>query len=327
MADYIKEIPNGSMMIRDLGYDVQFFFKTGSTTWNNQQDWGWSIDGGGFNMGVFKLSTGGAWHHLGTIQVGAGGDRLVGMRIVGEGLGWATTDHMVWVPRATVPPAPTLHSAVAISTTQARVNFGGNGDGGSGILEWQIGYGTDPWNVQYLAGGMTGLDVIGGLNGQWWYFWARGRNALGWGPWSNRGAAHIWRVPDAPTPVTLSQVTQKSLHASFRGGFDGGEGHDEFQLAYGLVNDVAQATHITANSGEVDLTNLQHGRIYHFWARGRNAVGWGPYSAVRVQALIAGSRVNDGGTWKRAVPYVKDGGIWKLAKPYGKAAGAWKEAS
>lgn len=325
MTDYVWGIGSGDeMMIRDTGGNVEFWFHSDASTWNNEQDWGWSIDGGGWNMGVFKLNSGGAWHHLGTIYVGPGGNRQVGMRMVGEGLGWPTSDRFVTLPRATAPPAPTMNSATAVSASEVDVVFSSAGDGGTPVREWQLAYSNDPNGGQYYIGS-SGTSRVGGLtSGQWWYFWARGRNDIGWGAWSGRAQAFTWRAPDAPTPVTFSEITQTSLRTQFSGQFDGGEPVDEWQLAYSLTNDPATATTLTANSGISYLTDLSAGRQYYFWARGRNAVGWGPYSAVRVATLTAGALVKDGLVYKRAVPYVNDEGVWRLARGMAKASGTWK---
>jgi hypothetical protein len=329
MADYVWDVSsNGAqMMIRDLGYDVQFWFHANSQTYNHQQGWGWSIDGGGFAMGQFDLQRGGGWNLLGTIQVGAGGDRQVGMRIVGAGLGWPTTDNYATLSRATVPGAPYwIDGPRAVSTSEVYMAFNGNGDGGSPLREWQIGYGTDESYPQYFMNPGGGATTIGGLSPTFWFFWARGRNDIGWGPWSGRGQAFPWRVPDPPTRVTPSAFTQTSMHASFRGQFDGGTAHTEFQLAYGLVNDPNQATVIpNANSGEIDISGLVPGRTYYLWARGRNQIGFSKWSSVSVATLIAGAAIKDQNQWKRAVPYVKVGGVWKLARPWVKSAGTWKE--
>jgi hypothetical protein len=70
-----------------------------------------------------------------------------------------------------------------------RYRFSGNSNGGSPILEWQIGYGTNPNSVQFTTPS-SGTTVVGALSSNTtWYFWSRGRNAQGWGPWSNRLSA------------------------------------------------------------------------------------------------------------------------------------------
>lgn len=229
---------------------------------------------------------------------------------------------------ATVPPRPTLLSATALSSSTIRVIFEGNGDGGSVILAWQIGYGTNPTTPQGLVDS-DGNTVLGGFSpGQRIYFWARGRNAIGWGPWSNRGSAVTWKVPNAPQPVITRGETQTTVVASFVDGYDGGTPIIEWQIGYGLnaegpdlfVND-------TFHIASFILTNLEPGGTYYFWARTRNVVGWSAWSARSQKNLIAGARVRVGYQMLRAVPYVRVGGVWKVARPWVKSGAAWRETS
>lgn len=91
--------------------------------------------------------------------------------------------------RAYVPAPPTPTSCSAQSQTEVNYTFNGNDDGGSSVIEWQIGYGTDPNNVQYTTGS-DGGTLIGNLTpGVTWYFWSRGRNVEGWSGWSSRSQA------------------------------------------------------------------------------------------------------------------------------------------
>lgn len=82
-----------------------------------------------------------------------------------------------------VPGAPTPKTLDQITQTSIRYEFRGD-TSGLPILEWQIGYSTDP-ATQYWTVWSTGLTVVGGLLPYTtYYFWSRGRNADGWGPWS-----------------------------------------------------------------------------------------------------------------------------------------------
>lgn len=324
MADYTRTIGTGDvMMIRDTGYNVEFWFHSDQYTWNNQQRWGQQSNGA-YTEGTFKLNSGGAWHHIATVGVGSTQDVL--FRMFDSGLGWPTYDFWQRIDRATVPPAPTMQSATALGTSSVRVLFNGNGDGGTPVREWQIGYGTSSSYPQYYVGSDGSTDIGGLAGGTTWYFWARGRNDVGWSGWSGRASAFTWRVPDAPSVVTFDLITQTSVRSKFTGGFNGGESVDEWQLSFGLDSG-ADDTVITDNDGLTTHTDLQPGQTYYFKARGRNAVGWGPFSAVRSQTLRAGALVKDNNVWKRALPYVKVNGVWKLVKPYVKQAGVWKETS
>jgi hypothetical protein len=133
-----------------------------------------------------------------------------------------------------------------------------------------------------------------------------------------------WRGPDAPTPVHFDLVGQISLRALFEGRFEGGTSVLEYQLGYGL-DPVIQQVQITS-PGLSDLTGLDPGKTYYFWARARNIVGWSSWSDRRQVTLYAGARVLVGNTWVRAVPYIRVAGVWKLAKTMVKDAGVWKES-
>lgn len=328
MADYIRDIgPGDQMMIRDTGYNVEYWFHSDQYTWNNQQRWGQQSNGG-YSEGTFALAKGGAWHHLGTVGVGSTQDVL--FRMFDSGLGWGTYDFWQRIDRATVPGVPYwVDGPRAVGVNNAYMQFYGNGDGGTPVREWQIGYGTDPNYPQYYVGS-NGVSNIGGLaGGTWWYFWVRGRNDVGWSGWSGRGQAFTWRVPDSPSAVEFSLITQKSIRTRFTGGFAGGfeagAAVREWQLAYGKDPNTAQV--YVASNGTNDLTNLDPGRTYYFWARGRNDVGWGPWSPVRVATLRAGAYVKVNGVWRRALPYEKVNGVWRLERPFVKTVGTWRETA
>lgn len=324
MADYTRGTgSSGTMMIRDLGGWVEFWLKAGSATFNHQLPWSFTANGAHSGWRTHDFVSGGNWQHLGSVYVTTRQTVTFHLGSTGtSGLG-GPTDFSVFLERATVPPAPTLFFANTVSSSEVDVGFGSNGDGGSGILEWQVAYGTDPNGSQFLAGGANGQVRIGGLAaGTTWYFWARGRNALGWGGWSNRGAATTWRVPDAPGAPVLSQITQTSLRAVFTGNYEGGTPVVEWQIAYGRHPTVPE---VYVGGYNLPINNLMPGELYYFWSRGRNSVGWSPLSAVSTARLIAGAYVKVGTVWKRAVPYVKVGTVWKVARPWAKIASIWKE--
>lgn len=323
MPDYTVDIGGSStMMIRDTGSDVEFWFRTGEYTWNNQQQWRYHANGRTSAVLEYRLLRGGFWQKFGEVRVTT--DQNVSFTIYDAGLGFPTYTFTRHIQRSTVPPYPLMRSATAVSTSQVRVIFSSRGDGGSPILQWQIGYGTSS-NGPISTITSDGDTTIGGFNsGQRIFFWARGRNALGWSAWSARAEATTWKVPGAPTPPTFSLITQRSVRAQFKDGSTGGTAILERQIGYGLSS--AAPTNFVSSNNAV-LTGLDPGKTYYFWARNRNSVGWGPWSARSQMTLIAGARVRVGNTWKRAVPYVNVNGVWKVARPWVKKAGVWKEAS
>lgn len=325
MVDFVQDIGGSStMMIRDLGGTVEFWFKTGPQTWNNQQPWSFFVNGASSGMQYFRLLRGGNWQKFGAVYVGY--DQDVGFTIYNSGLGFPTFPMVAHITRTTVPPPPNLLSAQGISTTHIHVVFTSTGDGGSPVLEWQIGYGGSGNAPSFLVGSSGTSDVGPFVSGQLVYFWARGRNAVGWSAWSNRRDASTWRVPDAPTAPQADEITQTSMSTQFFGRGNGGTAFTDHQLGYG-TNPSAPTTFVNNITGINDLTGLDPGKVYYLWARSQNSVGWSPWSARTTVVLIAGARVLVGGQYKRAVPYVKVAGVWRLARPWVRDAGVWKETA
>lgn len=325
MTDYTKATgSSGTMMIRDTGGNVEFWLKAGSSTFNHALPWAYTAPTGFSGWMTKDFVSGGAWQLLGSVLVSTSGNVTFHLGSSGtSGLG-GPTDFTVFMSRATVPPAPTMFSAVPQSDSVIRVNFGANGDGGSAVLEWQIGYGTDPSTPMWFtgSGGLTDIGLLAA--GTTYYFWARGRNALGWGNWSNRAQATTFRIPDAPGAVVLSEVTQTTVKAVFTGNYEGGTPVTTWQIGYGTDPDTPQ-TYL--NGYNMTIIDLEPGVTYYFWSRGQNSVGWSPLSAVRSITTIAGAFLKVGTIYKSAVPYVKVAGVWKLARPWARAAGVWKEST
>lgn len=96
-------------------------------------------------------------------------------------------------PRRTVvthniPPKPGPVTFSNVTQRSLTAKFSGNGTGGTPILEWQLAYGPNPdVKSTIITSNMNGINDISGLiPGLRYYFWARGRNAVGWSDWSFR---------------------------------------------------------------------------------------------------------------------------------------------
>jgi hypothetical protein len=326
MADYTRDIGgNTTMLIRDTGGNVEFWIRTGASTWNNEQQWSFHANGGESGIRKFRMLRGGNWQKFGEVHVGY--DQSVRFTIYNSGLGFPTYDFWQHIARSTVPGAPHIHQTYAISSAYIHVEFVGTHDGGSPVVEWQLGYGGNP-NGPEAYGGSGGISDIGPFNpGTRVYFWARGLNAVGWSPWSNRTEATTWRVPDAPNPISFTAVTQKTTRTSFVDNFNGGTTVVERQIGYGKDPNTPVSFAAVDSSGINTIGNLDPGRVYYFWGRSRNSVGWGAWSQRSQLTLIAGSRIFTGNQWRRAVPYVKVNGVWKVVRPWVRNAGIWKETS
>lgn len=326
MVDYDQFIGGSTTLrIRDLGGMIEFWVKTGPQTYNYDQQWGYGANGG--NSGVLKtrMVAGGNWQKFGEVYIGY--NQTVRFSIVGAGLGFPSYDFYQAIGRQTVPYPPRMLETVAVSTTQIYVEFEGTNDGGSPVLEWQIGYGTNPNGPEYLIGSGGGTTVGGFYSGLRVYFWTRARNALGWSGWSTRTEATTWRVPDAPSAVTYPAIGQVAVQTQFFGRGTGGQPILEYQLGYGK-NGTAPTDFLTASFSGIDVIwDLDPGELYYFWVRARNSIGWSAWSERSQVTLIAGARILVGGVWQRAVPYVKHAGVWKVARPWVRDAGVWKESA
>lgn len=149
----------------------------------------------------------------------------------------------------------------------------------------------------------------------------------------NRG-----QVPQAPTPIGIDNVMHQQFRYRFSGNWDGGAAIQEWQIGYGY--DPNNAQYLAPSNGTIDVGQFVPGATIYIWARGRNSVGWGPWSARSQVTLLRAGRIKYNGSWAHAVPYVKDGriegsnwGTWKPAEPYikkgkipGTSDGVWAVA-
>lgn len=330
MADYVVGIGGStSLMIRDTGGWVEFWVQTGPQTWNNDQQFSFFANGGFSGIFEFRMLRGGNWQFVTSTYVGY--DQDVTWSIYNSGLGFPTYHFVQHIQRSTVPQPPTLTGVAPISSSAFDIDFNTNADGGSAIVEWQIGYGTSSNGPQSLQSWFGGDAIVSGFSsGQRVYFWVRARNALGWSEWSNRGEGITWQVPAAPIQAIFSDIRQRTIGVNLvfnKRQNDPATLERQFKYGRDVSGAVIDGT-VTINEDVEYLSNLDPGKTYYFWGRARNSVGWGPWSSTAsMVTLIAGARVLVVGQWKRAVPYVKVAGVWKVAEPWVKDAGVWKRTS
>lgn len=90
------------------------------------------------------------------------------------------------------PQAPTTPVFSLITATTFRVQFGGRGNGGSGITLWRLQIATspgfEPWSIVATVSSSGTSDFSGMIPGQRYYARAQGENAVGAGWWSGTGA-------------------------------------------------------------------------------------------------------------------------------------------
>jgi len=117
-------------------------------------------------------------------------------------------------------------------------------------------------------------------------------------------APALAKLPGAPAAAGVDQATATSLR--FRHGAAAANGAPilQYQAQGTLFSDTAFANPVTLNSsGTVTFTNLTPGTMYRFRARARNAVGWGPWSAVTVDGAV-GSTLGTGAPSLQVTPSV-----------------------
>ena len=129
-------------------------------------------------------------------------------------------------------------------------------------------------------------------------------------------------APDAPTPIGVDQIASTSVRYRFSGNGDGGTPIREWQIGYGL--DPNSPQFLTSSSGTSTIGGLTPAADYYFWARGRNDVGWGAFSARTSARTLAGGTVRFGGSPRNSTPYVRFNGAWRRARPFGKRDGTWR---
>jgi len=332
MTDYTRSTGNSAtMMIRDKwspgsgDYNVEFWLNSNnSVTYDHELPWSYSVVGGS-SSGNANYNAGAGWLRVAVANHWGSGNVTFHIGATGTSGFGGPTDFTVWLNRATVPPATSSVTLSSITSTSMVTQFSGNGDGGSAITEWQLTYGTDPNTGQTLVASSGTLTVTGLTPGTVYYFWARGVNAMGAGPWSARSTATTLRVPDATSSPVISDITQITCVATFTANGDGGAAITAYQVGYGTSSS-APLTTVDGDSPKA-ITGLLPATTYYFWARALNSVGWGPWSESSTARTIAGARIKDGTVWREAVPYVRAGGVWKLARTWGKVGGIWKETS
>lgn len=172
------------------------------------------------------------------------------------------------------------------------------------------------FNVGHDGAGNASYYVNGALS-----LYALGNASAGTG-W--RGLPSLARVPDPPTPIGVDQITQTSMRYRFSGNYDGGAPIREWQALY---QQEGGAQIPVGSDGTTVFTGLRPATNYNFWSRGRNDVGWGPWSNMVSARTLAGARVKHQGQWRDAVPYVRVNGVWRIAEPFVKKNGSWKRPS
>ncbi|PDQ34135.1 MAG: hypothetical protein B5766_12955 [Candidatus Lumbricidophila eiseniae] len=90
--------------------------------------------------------------------------------------------------------------------------------------------------------------------------------------------SRIPKVPDAPTPISIDQVTSSSLRYRFHGNADNGAGILQWQAQCAQDSEFSAGAQTLSSDGTTTFSNLVPGYTYWVRSRGRNSQGWSPWS-------------------------------------------------
>lgn len=152
------------------------------------------------------------------------------------------------------------------------------------------------------------------------------------GTWGLGGAAsfsvYIARatVPPSPTPVIFDLITPTSMRCRFSSRGDGGSTVVEWQLQRATNSAMTQSVVTVTSSGTTTVTGLTPATTYYYRARGRNAKGWGAWSAVRSQSTDSGAYTSINGKWVPVPVYGSNGSSWLVPDMQISTGTEWRHA-
>jgi len=193
MTDWLQDFPDCILVIRDNGpyADVQYLFYAKNQTLNYGYLQFEIVSNDTTHVVSFGYGSNYGWQYIANFPVSYSQytsfilDSNLGIAMDGhahDGYPYVETIHLA---RPEVPQAPNRPNVFNPTVNSLQVSWIEGADGGATILESQIGYSTDPNNIQFTQGNATQGQVIGNLaTGTVYYFWVRARNYQGWGGWS-----------------------------------------------------------------------------------------------------------------------------------------------
>jgi len=108
---------------------------------------------------------------------------------VRNAIGWSPWSGRTSAKTWTTPSKTSSVTVTNIKQTSADASFTVNVDGGTPILERQIGYGTNSTSPTTTVTSDGSTTITGLVPATTYYFWARARNSVGWSAWSPASSA------------------------------------------------------------------------------------------------------------------------------------------
>lgn len=289
MADYTKKTGySGTLTIRDFGRFVELWISCSDpATHTGGLAWSYVLNG---SNPAFTVALPKNFQHrlLATLDVTY--SQTIELRIGPSGTNGigGPTNLSAWISRATVPHAPSTASPWGwsnVKDTTASLLFEGIGDGGSPIREWQSQRAKDAgFTVDLAHHASNGRVDYTGLTPKTNY-WARvrGRNDVGWGPWSGVVQMKTQGVPD--TGIIPNAVGVFNDTIAYNITAPGAGGVSILELQTQLSTSPSFASIQATLSGAVPVFEAVHGVVrnteYHARTRARNSYGWGAWSPTK----------------------------------------------
>lgn len=145
---------------------------------------------------------------------------------------------------------------------------------GSSARSYLIGSGST-WKTHNSRGNLAAFNSSGGVDTD------HGSVGDGNTPNVSITAPRIPVAPLAPSNLGIDQVTADSFRYRFQGNADnGGSTVLEWQIQLATNSAFTTGVQNIASSGTTTITDLDNHTTYWVRSRGRNAVGWSPYSSA-----------------------------------------------
>lgn len=231
------------------------------------------------------------------------------------------------IARFTSPPSTPVISDITITSFRANFDDGAGGAVPIDARELGVNSVTPTLPPEYTQD-YDDSDVIEDLDpGTTYYVWGRTHNAAGWSDWSDYATVTLPDFPDTMDLPTIVSIDQTAVTISWVEPEDNGSEIYAYTVAYNTVDSTSGATEIFVDAPALTkkITGLTPGVKYYFFVNAINEVDNGFYSASANATTITGARVNVGGVWKQAIPYVRVDGIWQVAAAWTKVSGTWRE--